>query len=248
VPETRAERGHRTLDDADLLRNPVPRLRSNPPHAGYPWPLAPSIAVCSPPPSSASATRLPEAIPVVRTAVDARRLRALAIRELENATVRGDTLCTRRRPSSRPCARVRRKKTNTTPRSPPTCWPSQKTSSSPGEIRLVEMADGSRAYQLERLAESRRADPQHRRQARRRANLTSSAPTGAASSTSSLERLPAEGDERDKEERARQEKAAALAELAVRRFSVLIGPAGTGKTTLLSVLCRAPGDPGLRAS
>jgi len=42
------------------------------------------------------------------------------------------------------------------------------------------------------------------------------------------------------EERARQEKAAALAELAEARFSVLVGPAGTGKTTMLKVLCSHP--------
>ncbi len=42
------------------------------------------------------------------------------------------------------------------------------------------------------------------------------------------------------EEAARQEKAAALKELAEARLSVLIGPAGTGKTTLLSVLCGHP--------
>ncbi len=39
------------------------------------------------------------------------------------------------------------------------------------------------------------------------------------------------------EESARAEKTAALKELAESRLSVLIGPAGTGKTTLLSVLC-----------
>lgn len=43
-----------------------------------------------------------------------------------------------------------------------------------------------------------------------------------------------------KEEKARQEKAACLEELANSRFSVLIGPAGTGKTTLLDVLCAHP--------
>ncbi|MEN6426179.1 MAG: AAA family ATPase [Phycisphaerales bacterium] len=42
------------------------------------------------------------------------------------------------------------------------------------------------------------------------------------------------------EERAREEKTAALKELAESRLSVLIGPAGTGKTTLLSVLCEHP--------
>ena len=39
------------------------------------------------------------------------------------------------------------------------------------------------------------------------------------------------------EQRAREEKTAALEELAESRLSVLIGPAGTGKTTLVSVLC-----------
>lgn len=40
-----------------------------------------------------------------------------------------------------------------------------------------------------------------------------------------------------KEEMARQEKASALKELAEARLSVLLGGAGTGKTTLLSLLC-----------
>ena len=39
------------------------------------------------------------------------------------------------------------------------------------------------------------------------------------------------------EEKGQEEKTAALKELAESRLSVLIGPAGTGKTTLLSVLC-----------
>lgn len=43
----------------------------------------------------------------------------------------------------------------------------------------------------------------------------------------------------EEESRARQEKAAALAELAESRFSVLVGSAGTGKTTVLSFLCRS---------
>lgn len=40
-----------------------------------------------------------------------------------------------------------------------------------------------------------------------------------------------------REKRARDEKAAALQTLAEARMSVLIGPAGTGKTTLLATLC-----------
>ena len=53
--------------------------------------------------------------------------------------------------------------------------------------------------------------------------------------------LPGDPEERDLEERARREKAAALEELFRSRFSVLIGPAGTGKTALLRMLCSLPG-------
>ncbi|MBW1796091.1 MAG: AAA family ATPase [Deltaproteobacteria bacterium] len=46
-----------------------------------------------------------------------------------------------------------------------------------------------------------------------------------------------EGEDAAQEERARQEKAVALQELFESRISVLVGPAGTGKTTLLKMLC-----------
>jgi energy-coupling factor transporter ATP-binding protein EcfA2 len=54
--------------------------------------------------------------------------------------------------------------------------------------------------------------------------------------------LPAKevGPDTDTEELARLEKTAALEQLAISRFSVLIGPAGSGKTTLLKVLCDLP--------
>ena len=56
---------------------------------------------------------------------------------------------------------------------------------------------------------------------------------------SRLDRLLPRLDETDTDEaRARQEKAAALAELAASRFSVLVGPAGSGKTTVLKALCQ----------
>jgi len=44
----------------------------------------------------------------------------------------------------------------------------------------------------------------------------------------------------EEERRARTEKAASLKELAEARFSVLAGPAGAGKTSLLSILCAQP--------
>ena len=43
----------------------------------------------------------------------------------------------------------------------------------------------------------------------------------------------------EKEKKAREEKSAILKELAESNFSVLIGGAGTGKTTLLSLLCKS---------
>jgi len=49
--------------------------------------------------------------------------------------------------------------------------------------------------------------------------------------------LPDDEVERELENRAREEKAAALEQLYSSRISVLIGPAGTGKTTLLRMLC-----------
>ena len=52
--------------------------------------------------------------------------------------------------------------------------------------------------------------------------------------------LPSETEERQLEERARHEKAAALEQLFCSRLSVLIGPASTGKTTLLRMLCALP--------
>jgi len=49
--------------------------------------------------------------------------------------------------------------------------------------------------------------------------------------------IPDDPDARELEERARQEKAAALAEIFHSRISVLVGSAGTGKSTLLKALC-----------
>lgn len=54
--------------------------------------------------------------------------------------------------------------------------------------------------------------------------------------------LEEHGNERidDQEQEAREEKTAALKVLAKSRFSILVGPAGTGKTTLLSILSSHP--------
>jgi hypothetical protein len=52
--------------------------------------------------------------------------------------------------------------------------------------------------------------------------------------------LPKDNEQQALEERARTEKAAALEQIFRSRLSVLIGPAGTGKTTVLGMLCSLP--------
>jgi hypothetical protein len=105
-------------------------------------------------------------------------------------------------------------------------------------IRNCDLKDGNPAYQLDRLAdvgEVIRSSVEKRLKGKRH-----------SISVKWLDRLAAHpklgavrsGDK--EEEMARAEKAAALQELAESRISVLIGPAGTGKTTLLSVLCNQP--------
>ncbi len=103
-----------------------------------------------------------------------------------------------------------------------------------GSIELAEMKNGDAAYQLTRLSKARNIINQK------------------ISDRVNGKRLPLKADWRllldsalkpytigkpDKQElKAREEKSACLKEVAESRFSVLIGPAGTGKTTLLTIL------------
>lgn len=108
-----------------------------------------------------------------------------------------------------------------------------------GVVVNAKLKDGSNCYQLRRLAEigqvirtsilKRIKGTRHMIDQNWRAFLDDA-----------LRSSKIDPKDRDQEELARQEKAAALKELAEARFSVLIGPAGTGKTTLLSVLCSQP--------
>lgn len=107
-----------------------------------------------------------------------------------------------------------------------------------GEMMKREMTDGTEYYKLRRLHDF---DQVIEKRVRKRLNAA---------------RLPVQANWRRmldvkfdgakkaslsyEEERARQEKAAILEELAGARLSVLVGDAGTGKTTVLSVLCSEP--------
>ncbi|WP_163165404.1 AAA family ATPase [Arthrobacter sp. Alg241-R88] len=104
------------------------------------------------------------------------------------------------------------------------------------EIQQASMADGQPAYQLLRLhhARDRISTLVRKRMKAKPLPVTANWEDviGALLRTSAL-------DDPD-ESQARIEKAAALETLAQSRLSVLVGPAGTGKTTLLRALCSLP--------
>lgn len=105
------------------------------------------------------------------------------------------------------------------------------------EVVVVEMADGAPALQLGRQADVRRAI------ARTIIKRAAGKPLPVVADWRAVidEELKTATVVDTEEEMARQEKAAALATLATSRVSVLIGAAGTGKTTLLRALCRLEG-------
>ena len=107
-----------------------------------------------------------------------------------------------------------------------------------GVVDSIEMADGSPAYQLQRFTETARLI---RRMVQKRLGPKSRRHQGTHDFRrvvdESLEGLPPDASDGASEMRARTEKAAALAELFASRLSVLVGGAGTGKTTLLKMLC-----------
>jgi ATP-dependent exoDNAse (exonuclease V) alpha subunit len=233
VPEQRAEGGVDLLD-ADFLKNPyliyeATRLTTTPVAVGT---VDRGLF-----PTNFIQERFPISEPtLVKTAVDARRLRALTIRELEDATSRGDTLRARDDIITALRRRAEGQKEERTDITADLLGVAEEENFD-GAIRIIQMADKRPAYQLDRFADVGdriRSTVQKRTQAERH-QLTVD---WRAELDVRLGALPTAAEERDKEERARQEKSAALAEIAASRFSVLIGPAGTGKTTLLSVLCQ----------
>lgn len=158
---------------------------------------------------------------------DPRRVRAMIVESLEQAATQGHTLLPRD-------AVVRRVKEM---RLDPPC-PLTGDMAAVAEdhfassIALSSMSDGAVAYQLARLSAvgSLIRDKVNKRQSSPRLNLE-------CDWTTVLRSLLGESGLSDLEVLAREEKVAALAELANSRLSVLVGPAGTGKTTLLTALC-----------
>lgn len=107
------------------------------------------------------------------------------------------------------------------------------------EIVDAELADRKRAWQF---GERRMIGDLLRRQIgrRRRGRKHTASHDWRALVDQSLPEMPDHPKKREIEERAREEKTAALRELFASRFSLLLGRAGTGKTRLLQILCDLP--------
>lgn len=173
---------------------------------------------------------------------DERRVRALVVDLLENAAAEGHSLLPRSWIISRARERALRPPCPLGENVLDTC----EESFDPVIVRVSTRA-GEPAYQVERLVECRRII-RHEVLGRKNGK-----PHAANFDWRELvdagldEPLPSNPEERKLEEKARREKATALNQLFCSRLSVLIGSAGTGKTTLLRMLCSLPGvaDKGL---
>jgi hypothetical protein len=174
-------------------------------------------------------------------ALDARRVRALLIDELYRATAAGDTLrpqpdlvrSIRSRPLSELCPvdadllDAHKLSAGTLPAGSP--------------LTGITLADGSPALQLTSLTTTgqliRRAIEQ-----RMKGRPLPGPPDFGPLLDASLEPLDrtAPAEEQEAEHQARREKTIALTTLFTSRVSVLLGSAGTGKTTLLKVLRHVP--------
>ena len=170
----------------------------------------------------------------IDTPVDERRLRSLSICELEAAALQGHTLVPREEIVQSLRLRDQSDGEQQTMVTGDLLKVAEDTLFG-GEVRVVEMADRKPAYQLERLGAAGdiiRKRVEDRIGGRRHGLVVDW--------RGKLDEIlgPIGPIEADNEERARKEKEAALHEIANARLSVLIGSAGTGKTTLLKVLCR----------
>ncbi len=159
--------------------------------------------------------------------MDGRRVRALIIHLLEEAALNGHTLQTR----ADIIRRIRKMPLR------PECDVTQDSiriaeALFKGVLNIVKMADGHPAYQLYRLSEM--SDLIRKTVEKRLSGKRHIVVADWRKMVDDHFKKPATDAF---EQKARLEKAAALKELAESRFSVLIGPAGTGKTTLLTLLC-----------
>lgn len=167
-------------------------------------------------------------------ALDPRRLRALVVDTLNYAIDEGHTLLPRdwviHRGRERPLV-------------PPCPISEDALDALAGgfepEVQTITLVDANPAYQLAQYCATRSLIAQKIR-ARHRGRRHAGSHDWAALVSASLPALPEQTDERELELAARAEKRDALEQIYCSRISVLLGPAGTGKTTLLRILCDMP--------
>ena len=184
-------------------------------------------------PDEAIRRQFPMAEPArVNDPVDSRRVRAFVIDLLKDAASEGHSILpqiwvirrARTRSLQPPCPLGENVLETTEP-------------SFQGLIHRVATGTDEPAYQLDHLVECRRIirrEVRGRRKGRRHIgehNWRVLVDRGIG------QMLPRQSEEREIEERARWEKSAALEQIFRSRLSILVGPAGTGKTTLLKMLC-----------
>ncbi len=185
-------------------------------------------------PDSAVATAHPLADPsAMKGPVDGRRLRAATAAILEGAADEGHTLLAR----EELIAKIR--EMNLSPALPVTddLYEIHSDRLSPALVSC-SLEDGKPAYQLDRLDVSRNVIATMVRKRVRMGKRLRVDINWRERLDHEFQNVPAPKD--SLEDQGRHEKSAALRELSAARFSVLIGAAGTGKTTLLKFICDAP--------
>ena len=172
----------------------------------------------------------------VEDPTDERRVRALVVDLLEEAASEGHTLL----PRNWIIRRARERALQ------PPCPLGENVLDAHEEsfaavvARAVTRA-GEAAYQVDQLAECRTIIRREVLRRQRGRAHTADLDWRGRVDAGINEPLPEDLEEREQEERARREKAEALEQLFRSRLCVLIGQAGTGKTTLLRMLCSLPG-------
>ena len=229
LPEERHRAGI-SVDDSDLLRNPFLLYEADRISQDA-IPVTVIDRGLYPPPAATSSLPIP-APSAMTEPQDPRRVRALMVSALERSAEIGHTLL----PQDQVVTDVR-----TMPVEPPCPIDGDLLAVIEDDLKPAiapaRMFDGRPGYQLDRLTAARtRISQEVQRRYATKKRHTVRADWGTV--LDDLLGAPIPADEA--EALAREEKAAALAELAAARFAVLVGPAGTGKTTLLAALCTHP--------
>jgi energy-coupling factor transporter ATP-binding protein EcfA2 len=218
------------VDDSEILANPylcfeVDRGRTD----AIPWSTIDRGLFPDPQVDAAVPVPQPSACP---EPIDPRRGRALIVKTLEQATIEGHTLL----PQEWIVNRIREAE-HSPPFSIGSDWFDAFGDKLVPVVAEAEDALGNPAWQLDRYADTRTLISARIR--KRLNGIRHDADENWRASIDKVIPVPAKADDIE-EQAARSEKAVALEEVFRSRVSALIGPAGTGKTTLLQALLSIP--------